>query len=40
MDTLSNIFNERDRRLILQIPLCQSEREDILCWKHEQRGAY
>ena len=39
-NTLSNIFNERDRRLILQIPLSQSEREDILFWKHEQRGAY
>ncbi|KAH9683148.1 reverse transcriptase domain-containing protein [Citrus sinensis] len=40
LDLLADIFNERDRELILQIPLSQRRESDVWYWLHDLCGVY
>ncbi|XP_058008494.1 uncharacterized protein LOC131182962 [Hevea brasiliensis] len=40
IDLVNRVFNERDRKLILSIPLRRSSSIDLQFWKHDKRGAY
>ncbi|KAM6566874.1 hypothetical protein CsatA_026002 [Cannabis sativa] len=39
-DILKDLFEERDQRLIKQIPLCTNQVSDVLCWFNESNGMY
>lgn len=39
-DIIADIFEERDRKLILNIPLGESETKDKLFWSGEENGKY
>ena len=39
-DLLDDLFNERDKQLILQIPLSLEDREDGWLWMEEKKGFY
>lgn len=39
-DILKDIFNERDMRLIQQIPLLMNSRDDMWCWSFEDKGEF
>ncbi|KAJ9153303.1 hypothetical protein P3X46_026756 [Hevea brasiliensis] len=40
IDLVNRVFNERDRKLILSIPLRRSSSIDLQFWKHDKRGSY
>ncbi|XP_060969989.1 uncharacterized protein LOC115713780 [Cannabis sativa] len=40
MEILEDLFEERDRRLIVKIPLQQSAAKDTLTWAYEASGIY
>ena len=40
MDILVDIFNERDRNLILRIPISPNNVVDRLYWKYDSKGQY
>ena len=39
-DILADLFNERDRRLIMQIPLCNGIKPDSWFWFGDKKGEY
>ena len=40
LDLISDIFNARDRALILQVPYINATREDRLMWTLEAKGMF
>ena len=40
METLNERFNDRDRQLILHIPLSLRRNDDQWCWVREDKGIY
>ena len=40
VDTLNERFNDRDRQLIMQIPLSLRRNDDQWCWVREDKGIY
>ena len=39
-DVVSNIFNSRDKELIMKIPLSSRRDDDVWCWLADPRGCY
>lgn len=40
LDVISNLFNSRDKELILQIPFSYRKESDIWYWLHDSCGVY
>ncbi|XP_021721052.1 uncharacterized protein LOC110688593 [Chenopodium quinoa] len=40
LDVINNNFNERDRQIILAIPISEADQEDELCWAFSMTGHY
>ena len=40
LDVLADIFNDRDRAIITQIPLSSRREEDIWYWSTDARGIF
>lgn len=40
IDVIKNLFNDRDKRCILNIPVGVDNSEDTLYWRFEQSGNY
>lgn len=40
IDVIKDVFNSRDRKKILEIPLDESNTKDVLYWRLENTGMY